>query len=88
MKVFEAHEDEVCQLSDSYVDDRTGEILDAKLTKEARRKEITTMEVMGVYRKVLRDLVTARGKKTGCEVGRHQQSQRRRTSGHSKQTGG
>ena len=31
MNLFDAHEDQLMQLGDYYVDDRTGEILDAKL---------------------------------------------------------
>ena len=63
MNILEAHDDELCQLGDTYTDERTGEVLDSKLTKEARSKEVNTMEVMGVYWKVLRQLATARGKK-------------------------
>ena len=63
INIFEGHENEMCQISDGYTDDRIGEVLDPKLNTAARRKEINTMEMMGVYRKVPRQLATVRQQK-------------------------
>ncbi len=46
-----------------YVDDRTGRILDPTKVKEARRKEIATLEASKAFIKVPRDMAIQRGKK-------------------------
>ena len=48
----------------TYVDDRSGKVLHAQLVRAARRKEIKTMEDMGVYIKVPRRTALQKGQRS------------------------
>ena len=47
----------------TYIDDRSGKVLHAQLVRAARRKEIRTMEEMGVYIKIPRRAALQKGAK-------------------------